>query len=369
MIRQSLVLLNRRPVTRRLGFTLIELSVVISIVALLISLLLPAVSSARESARRMHCASNIRQFGIAFSLYHDRNNVLPPGRIKCYDPRYSSPIPGCTTTYVDKSIFISILPEIEQTNLYNTINQNLSIFSLENTTCHTVSVSLFACPSDPQSGFARDIPANRLAGVGVTDPPGHRNQMVFTSYSGITGSFEVDALPQPQLDCQPDVSKLSQCNGVFSDYSPITYASITDGLSSTAFLTEHSTTPLQRLTHPLQRPPFELYGWYLSGNFACTLVTSFYPINAYKILPASSVTAIINSASSLHPGGVNLLLGDGSVRFVRETVDSWPFNPLSGNPSGAKLASDGSWTQVPANGIWQSLTTRSNQEVIPSDSF
>ena len=350
---------RRRPNS---GFTLVELLVVISVVALLIALLLPAVASSREMTRRMRCASNLRQLGFAISLYHDRNGVLPPGRVLCYDPRFSSPRPGCTTDFVDKGVFVYVLPEVEQATLYNSINQSLSIFSSQNLTCHTASVSIYSCPSDFTAGFPREIPFDRLKGMGEPDEPGRRHQMVFSSYAGLTGTFQVYGLPRPDLDCQTDPAQLAQNNGVFCDASPITFASITDGLSNTAFLADHATAPFEKLTWPASRLPFEQFGWYIGGGFGSTLATSCYPVNAYKTLPSASVDGIVGSASSLHPGGVNVLFGDGSVRFLSETIDSWPFDPISGNPSGASRAKDGTWHNLPRAGVWQAITTRSGQD-------
>src|SRR5215831_16023592 len=106
-----------QPNPRRPGFTLIELLVVIAIIAILIGLLLPAVQKVREAANRMKCQNNLKQIGLAVHSYHDANGKFPPG--KGHD--YTKVIPGCPV-YPRWSAQALILPYIEQSNLYNSID-------------------------------------------------------------------------------------------------------------------------------------------------------------------------------------------------------------------------------------------------------
>ena len=350
-----------RQSPRRVGFTLIEVLVVISIISLLIALTLPAVASAREAARRTRCSANLKQLGLALHAYHDTFGCLPTGRVKSYDPRYAGPMPPCTSRIIDKSLFVELLPFFEQVPLYNSINQSLTIFGAENGTTHLVSVDILACPSDPDSGTPRDLDADELKRYGLPDPPGGRRRMVFTSYAGNSGRFTTSALPEPRLKCRPDPIKVSQNDGVFCDVSPISLASVSDGLSHTVFLNEKATSFLRRWEE-LDPRVYNDFGWYVSGNWGDTITTSFYPPNAYKRVSGTAATAQHDSASSLHPGGLNALFGDGSVRFVRDSVDSWPFDTLSGGPAGAKLAPSGAWLHLPSSGVWQALSTRSGGE-------
>ncbi len=172
------------------GFSLIEVLVVVAIIALLIGLLLPAVQAAREASRRSQCLNNLKQIGLAIHGYHDSQGCFPVGIIPSYDPRpefIGTPCPG---GYSDKSFLVGILPHVDQAALYNSINQNLAIYSYENTTVWSISVGAYACPSDPAAGNPRPL---------FPDPPfdaiftGYLS--VPTSYAGSFGSLVVDPLP------------------------------------------------------------------------------------------------------------------------------------------------------------------------------
>ena len=345
-----------------LGFTLIELLVSISIISLLIALLLPAVQSVSESARRAQCSNNLKQFGLALQNYHDTIGSLPPGRIKSYDPRYAGLKPPCTSSIVDKSIEVFALGFMEQTTLYNAINQDLTILGGENSTVHSIAVSVFACPSDPSSGWPHNLNPGTLTRYGVPAPAA----MVFTSYAGMIGSLPVLAQPLPSSNCVVSGALLSQCNGVFNDLSPIRLASVTDGLSNTIFMAEKATTILQEL-NALNPQYAAQHGWYITGNWGDTLITTLYPPNACDEVAAASLTAWTNSASSMHPGGLNVLMGDGSVRFIKDSIQTWPFNTTSGNPAGASQNGQGAWINLPPSGVWQALSTRNGGEVVGSD--
>ncbi len=346
----------RRP--PRPAFTVIELLVVVAIISILIGLLLPAVQAAREAARRAQCSSNLKQFGLALHNYHDVFGALPPGRIKSYDPRYAGPRPPCTSSIVDKSIEVFLLGYLEQTTVYNAINQSLAIIGGENSTVHSVAVATFACPSDPMAGQARNLNPGALARYGVPDPA----RMIFTSYAGCIGSLPVLAQPLPSDNCVAPAALIAQSNGVFNDLSPIRLASVTDGASNTIFMAEKAVTILQDLN--AANPSFApKHGWYITGNWGDTLITALYPPNACDKVAAVAMTAWANSASSMHPGGLNLLMGDGSVRFVKDTIQSWPVDSLTGNPVGAGQNAQGAWVNLPAPGVWQMISTRDGGEI------
>ena len=352
-----------RSGNRSRAFALIETLVTISIISLLVSFLLPAVQSAREAAPAQ-CSNNLKQLGLALHGYNDVFGSLPPGRMKSYDPRFAGPRPPCTSSIVDKSLEVFVLSFLEQTTVYNAINQSLAIIGGENSTVHSIAVSMLACPSDTASGWPRDLNPRALAQYGVPDPA----RMVFTSYAGMMGSLPVLAQPLLSTKCAVPGPLIAQCNGVFNDLSLIRLASVSDGLSNTIFLAEKATSILQELS-PLNPQYPTQHGWYITGNLGDTLITSLYPPNACDKVSAAAMSAWTNSASSMHLGGVNVLMGDGSVRFIKDSIESWPLDPRTGNPAGASQNSQGIWLNLPPGGVWQGLTTRAGGEAVSSDAY
>lgn len=154
---------------------------------------------------------------------------------------------------------------------------------------------------------------------------------------------------------------MAQNDGCFCDLCPIPLASITDGLSATLFVMERATSPLLGVDG-FGPDRFARHGWYITGNWGDTLVTTFYPPNAWKFVSLALPDAQFNAESSRHPGGLQALMGDGSARFVRESIQSWPFSPITGIPTGARTTSTGGWTSTPTPGVWQALATRSGGE-------
>jgi prepilin-type processing-associated H-X9-DG protein len=352
---------------RLTGLTLIELLVVIAIASLLIALLLPAVQASREVARRLQCTNNLKQIGLAVHNYHDSYGSLPPGRFLTYDRRYAGPNPPCTSTIVDKGVLVFLLSTMEQQGLYNAINHDLTVLGSENTTIHAIAISSYACPSDPASGRPRDLGVGMLTPY-APDPIGGRLQMVFTSYSACFGSYYVNALPRLSNGCRVVVTLRDQADGAFNDLSPITLGSVRDGLSQTLFFTEKATSTFEYL-NVVDPTIFEKRGWWITGNWGDTLMTTFYPPNMFKKVGPAAGFAHTLAASSLHPGGVHALMGDGSVRFIKESIQSFPFDILTGNPVNARKNQGGWWENLPTPGVWQALGTRNGAEVVNASDY
>ena len=357
-----MIFIKVMPRDVRRGFTLVELLVVITIIGTLVGLLLPAVQAAREAARRLQCVNNLKQIGLALHSYEGVFNSLPPGRMLTYDRRFAGSNPPCTSSIVDKSFLVMILPMIEQTNLYNSINQDLTILARENRTVFSVSVSAFACPTDPGAGIAREAYGTDLTDLGLADPA-ESLRMVFTSYSACYGSFYVNAIRRPSNACILPSGLAGQADGVFNDLSAIRFASITDGLSQTLFVTEKDLTGLRGIDR-LDPTLSKKRGWWITGNWGDTLMTTMYPPNMLDKVSLGAGTSHYYAASSNHPGGVTGLFGDGSVKFVKDSIDTWPFDPLTGAPRGATLNPGGWWENLPKPGVWQALGTRSGGEVL-----
>jgi prepilin-type processing-associated H-X9-DG protein len=256
-----------------------------------------------------------------------------------------------------------LLPQLEQTALYNSINHSTTILGFENSTCHSVTIGVLACPSDPDAGYPRAAFSKPSATLGE----GRSFIAAFTSYAGVYGSLYVNAIPRPSTQCAVPAELRNQANGVFHDLGSTRPQSIKDGTGQTTIVLEHATMALRSLTDvdPLI---FQEYGWYYTGNWGDTLVTTMYPPNLHRrgTMPTSG---IIYGPSSMHSGGLNALFADGSVRFVKDTVDSWPMDAGFRRPLGASRVPEGWWIDLPRPGVWQALATRSGGETISAEAW
>jgi prepilin-type N-terminal cleavage/methylation domain-containing protein/prepilin-type processing-associated H-X9-DG protein len=361
------------------GFTLIELLVVIGIISVLIALLLPAVQASREAARRAQCANNFKQLALALHSYHDVFLVFPMG-----DPYYW--FPPDTGPNDRHSLFIAILPQLEQQPLFDAINFWVSIDPLAvgiqpddsaNSTVEQTRLSVLGCPSDPTM-LVVDLPFT-AAFDGMTWGPNslRGRKMAHSSYAGCSGLWFHRPSYQKAQWTWEELSE--QDNGVFYLNSSVNIAAITDGTTSTLLLGERTGSILETY---VARQSF----WWFSGGYGNTLFWTMAPMNPQRkvrqIRKRRAGDAIptrytyTDSASSLHPGGCNFAFADGSVRFVKESINSWPVDRITGVAIGVTSADgsfDGSapYTISPGTqlGIYQALSTRSGRETISSDEF
>jgi prepilin-type N-terminal cleavage/methylation domain-containing protein/prepilin-type processing-associated H-X9-DG protein len=361
---------------RRPGFTLIELLVVIAIIAVLIALLLPAVQAAREAARRAQCTNNLKQIALGASNYHDVNGCFPGGS---YSPTAK---PAAWHFAQNFSCFVRMLPFTEQSAMYNAVNFNNNYGSYTNVTIAGVRLAILTCPSDtnntPTMLRSASSPGGTVPGwnFGVNNnpdqPPDNTFPQAFTSYAGSMGTFVV-TWQQSFLTSATGPAEFAQINGVIFNDSSINISAILDGSSNTFLFGEHSRTNLL-----IYDPGFALSdGQWNSGRPYDTMISTWYPPNVGLSGGNAGSTANIVSggnypetASSQHPGGVNMAFCDGSVRFVKNSISTWSFNPSTNNPVGVTL-SNFVYSIAPGTflGVWQQLSTRNGNEVVSADSY
>ncbi|MBI1323733.1 DUF1559 domain-containing protein [bacterium] len=357
--------------TRRSGFTLIELLVVIAIIAVLISLLLPAVQSAREAARRAQCVNNLKQLALAAANYESANGAYPPGL-------YWSVLTGAYAGSVGTNCgpLVLLTPQMEQMQVFNTINFLQNVFYAVNVTCHGIQINSLNCPSDDNQ--VRTLPVDYFFETLPTGP-----RMAYSSYAGMVGPWVVNTWSIPGLGSGQRAShgqaKANQL-GMFNVCSDVRIAQVTDGTSNTILFGEHTAVPLAASAK-------QDWHWWTSGNHGDTQISSMFPPNPQRrITGGAGAKAFIFSASSMHPGGANFAFVDGSVKFIKDTINTaQPFEPLTAvNPisdtvagwvqvisTGASTTWDQTFAPKPGiqMGVYQALTTRNGGEVISADAY
>jgi prepilin-type N-terminal cleavage/methylation domain-containing protein/prepilin-type processing-associated H-X9-DG protein len=351
---------------RRSGFTLIELLVVIAIIGVLIALLLPAVQAAREAARRAQCVNNLKQLALAANNYESANQSYPSNSYSV--PDYNGRGPNYWVT--NFSSFVRLLPFTEQSPMYNAVNWNVSCYDVSNITIAGVKLSVLTCPDDsaqpqpiststPNANFASDY-----------KPAGSTFLQQFTSYSGNSGTFHVNWY------VGQDPNLLTQMNGVIYDQGTTRIADVTDGTSNTFLYGEKAHVLFKRFDPNYQNSDTS----WQTGLWYDTSFTTLYPPNVgTSSSPIKSFTYYYpTDSASLHPGGCNFAFCDGSVRFIKNTINSWGFGQGSADSYGDSMpdgitynASTGAYTIQPGCrfGVYQALSTRAGGEAISSDAY
>jgi prepilin-type N-terminal cleavage/methylation domain-containing protein/prepilin-type processing-associated H-X9-DG protein len=347
----------RKTRMNRRAFTLIELLVVIAIIAVLIGLLLPAVQAAREAARRMQCTNNLKQIGLAVHNYHDSIGTLPLGCAVSFDSSGNPFFQGWGIT-------ARILPYMEDQNKFNACNFSLANETPQNDTAMRVGAATYLCPSDGQN-----------QSIFIDDGQPRNN----TNYGFNRGDWYVwgvsPSAPRP--------------NSPFRANACVTFAGVTDGLSNTIFAADvKSHTPYllnctgliysPLSTTPMPAPndnpaiipqytscsggiaelrPDSGHSEWEDGNTSQAGFTFAWPPNkqtpgtignvsvpdtdliAFREENGGPTFAAI-TARSYHPGGVDVLFGDGSVRFVKNSVAGLTWRALGTVAGGEVVSSD-----------------------------
>lgn len=357
---------------RRGGFTLIELLVVIAIIAVLIALLLPAVQSAREAARRAQCVNNLKQLALAAQNYLSTYETMP---MQCNYNTSETQDSGFSWAWV-----VAMLPQLEQTALFDSMNFSMGNYGWQITTAGYTQVASLICPSESISERP-GYPWATISYVGNYGGPGQ-----IRAYSGTI-------VPPKDLFLNGGIGTAGWGGGA----GIVRIASITDGTSNTAVFSEHliglgvspnvaSITPnspdAKRVIFPgtdatgintgadgaaraaracMSLPPtmtanatasaYLGYNWLLGYPTHVSLVNYMHvaPPNTLHCGNAADIPYVqfvgptgSAAANSNHPGGVNLALADGSVRFIKNSI---------GLP------------------VWWALGSRNGGEVISSDSY
>ena len=341
-------MMARRRQSKPRGFTLIELLVVIAIIAVLIALLLPAVQAAREAARRSQCVNNLKQLGLGIHNYESSNGSFPWGR-------------GPAIDSMDSSALVLLLPHIEQVAMYNSLNfarfnnpvGSFNPNNLTNSTSFRSQVAMFLCPSD----------IDRL-----TAPHGHLN------YAACGGT-------NPQLNSSNTDGMFRGGNNDTINTRTMAIRDVTDGLSNSAAFSEKvkgvgiggsanrnnldtmkPTATSSQVPQPAVVTAETYYNackaanpllpgatlentspqgaqWFDGNKINCRYSHTMTP-NSWKCGWGGDNAGGASTASSRHPGGVNVLFGDGSVKFIKETVNLNTFWALGTIAGGEVVSAD-----------------------------
>lgn len=332
------------------GFTLVELLVVIAIIGILIGMLLPAVQAVREAARRIQCANNVKQFALGAHNFESAHQHFPPGRLG-YDSTGTifdsfgrgNMGTGASTGLVlateGASVFVTLLPFIEQANAYDLINLNEVPIWSANTSWAPVSnpivaasiatiseqLPVYVCPSDNleptcQGSHGVDIePATgSYAGSMGNAAPGIGNEK---KYIGATGG-----------------GRPNQANGVFLYVQGIGIGEITDGTTNTILFGETQEGHRSGQSNI----------WSNGNRFTSSMRSTSTPLN-FPLDPNGSDGLVFSGSvsgaaggrcnggfGSFHTGGANFGFGDGSVNFISESVDTIVYSAI-GTRSGGEV--------------------------------
>jgi prepilin-type N-terminal cleavage/methylation domain-containing protein/prepilin-type processing-associated H-X9-DG protein len=348
-------------VRRRSAFTLIELLVVIAIIAILIGLLLPAVQKVREAGSRLQCQNNLKQIGLALHNYHDVNKAFPFGK----GPDYTKSRPG-SAAYARWSVHSQILPYMEQDNLYKSIDftyppDTPGMFgaipfmppytnpgSINLAQCQA-PIKIFICPSD-------------------VSPSGGSSGGWFGA-NNYVGNLGAQYLCDLSEQLPSTIDPTAQANGVLYYLSSVRITDITDGTSNTALFSEKlrgtgapdprrdmfiipNTTSLAATYATCQginaNTATPLTHWqgasWVMGEMCCTTYNHVSPPNTTTCAGLPFPGNMANMAmqvppSSNHTNGVNLLLCDGSVHFITNSIDLATWRGL-GSRNGGEVLGD-----------------------------
>lgn len=297
--------MSRKLVLKTLGFTLVELLVVIAIIGILVGLLLPAVQAAREAARRMQCANNLKQMGLAIHNYESTYKRLPSG----FAANQTTGSPGWGWGS-------ALLAYMESTNTYNEIDFRIPIDDPSHAQIRTTVISTYLCPSDIGEPLFDITHGDDHEDAEVTKLDiDYGGQVLFkiakSNYAAMFGTFELEDSPY-------------RGDGMFFGNSKTRFADVTDGLSNTLMKGERSS----RLGKCI---------W--QGNIQEAAEPHARILGVADHTP-NHKSGHFEDFSSFHPAGVNFLKADSSVAFYSENIDLITYQAMSTRAGGEVATSE-----------------------------
>jgi prepilin-type processing-associated H-X9-DG protein len=300
----------------------------------------------------MQCVNNLKQLGLAALNYESAIGVLPPGSLAApFDAQ-----PGLTWGL---STLVRVMPFADGGPVYNAANFSLQAITTANGTVASIGIGILWCPSDPF------VSESNLVDRDYGAPAGTGISQRHTSYGGCQGTWSLEILPtNPTYAMQ-----LSDMNGVIFSCSSVRLADITDGTGATILFAE---TAYGRIPKPSDRLSSR---WWNSGYVADSMVATYYPLNGdLKGVPylSSTYERWIQAVGGFHPGGANVGFCDGSVRFLKDTIESVAFDPSTGSvPVFQQDPATMTYSMAPGArlGVWQKISTRNGGEVVSAASY